>query len=582
MSYYVTSLMVLLPIFVILGISFNLLLGYGGLLSVSHAGFFGVGAYVTAILVKDHQLEFLPAMLAGGLLAGVASLTVGYAAARLSDEFLFIVTIAVQSALVELFNNLEVTGRSAGIVGIPRPTIAGYQLETNREMAVLAWIVCGVVALVGYRLVRSPYGRVLQTLREDVPAARSLGKRALRTKVTVFALSAALAGVAGGLYACHILYISPAEFTVDRSVEILSLTIIGGLGTYAGPFVGAAVVLILPEVLSFADIPDDIAGPVNGLVYTGAVLLLLIFRPQGILGRKPMAQVRAGAKPVDPTTPLAEGDLSLDPGEVIDTLPQGGEQPLSERAAVLRADGLGISFGGLKAVDDVSVEIRPGRITALVGPNGAGKTTLFNLLSGALRADTGRTFYGDRDISRWSIEKRAQEGVVRSFQEVRLFEGMSVVENIRVARTDVKDETLLGQFLPRSFRGRGVALEQAGEILRILGLDEKSDVLARDLSYAEQKMLMIGRLLATGASCYLLDEPMSGLDQAARAKVSELLRRLADDGATICIVEHSMQVVREVSSWVLFLDRGRLVTEGTPEDLMADPELTALYFGQPA
>lgn len=589
MTYYLIGLMGLLPIFIILGLSFNLLLGYGGLLSVSHGGFFGIGAYATAILIKDYQLEFLPAALVGAVLAGVMSLSVGYAAGRLSDEFLFIVTIAVQVALVELFNNLELTGRSAGIAGIPRPTIFGYYLDTNLKVAILGWTICAIVALICWRVVHSPYGRLLKALREDVPAARSLGKRALWTKVTVFAFSASIAGVAGGLYATHILYISPAEFTLDRSVEILSITIIGGLAAFWGPFIGAAVVLILPEALSFANIPDSVAGPINGLLYTTGVLLLLIYRPQGIMGKvegdkmsRGRARRRRAAGIVDEGA-VPQVQAGGDTGDkLFASMAQSEGAPMTERAQTLRCEGIGISFGGLRAVDDVTMRITPGRITALVGPNGAGKTTVFNLLSGALKSDGGRMFYGDEDISSLSITKRSQLGVARSFQEVRLFEGMTVHENIHVAVTDIKDETIVAQFSPRSFRHNDdVDSERAEEILRALGLHDKKDTFARDLSYAEQKLLMIGRLLATGASCYLLDEPMSGLDQHARAQVSELLKRMVADGTTICIVEHSMQVVREVASWVVFLDRGKVLTEGTPEDVMADPELTAIYFGQP-
>lgn len=585
MTYYLTSLLGLLPIFIILGISFNLLLGYGGLLSVSHGGFFGVGAYATAILIKDHQLEFLPAVLVGGVLAGVLSLSVGYAAGRLSDEFLFIVTIAVQVALVELFNNLELTGRSAGIAGIPRPTLFGYQLDTNTKVAVLAWVFCALITFICYRVVHSPYGRLLKTLREDVPAARSLGKRALWTKVTVFAFSSAIAGVAGGLYAMHTLYISPAEFTLDRTVEILSITIIGGMAAYWGPFIGAAVVLALPEALSFADIPDSVAGPINGMIYTLAVLLLLIYRPRGLLGRDPVKEAeRKAARRLAKAGTTNEVSSSDDVPELsLDLFARVQDDMEVPTTKTLRSEGIGIAFGGLKAVDDVTLSVRPGQITALVGPNGAGKTTVFNLLSGALKADQGKTFYGDQDISRLSIERRAQLGVVRSFQEVRLFEGMTVHENIHVAVTDIKHETLISQFTPGSWRGRDeVDANRAEQMLRSLGLYDKRHTLARDLSYAEQKMLMMGRLLATGASCYLLDEPMSGLDQGARAQLSELLRQVVSDGSTsICIVEHSMQVVREVASWVMFLDRGRLLTEGTPEEVMNDPELTALYFGHP-
>lgn len=578
MSYYAISLMGLLPVFIILGISFNLLLGYGGLLSVSQAGFFGVGAYATAILVKDYNAELLPALLVGGVLAGAMSVSVGYAAGRLSDEFLFIVTIAVQVVLVELFRNLSITGRSAGISAIPRPTIFGYQFSSGLQAALLAWSFCALVTLVCWRIVNSPYGRLLRALREDVPAARSLGKNALRTKVSVFAVSAALAGVAGGLYATQIMYISPAEFTLDRSVEILSITIIGGLGALWGPYVGALVVIALPELLSFADIPDSVAGPVNGIIYTLVVLVLLIFRPTGVIGRQPGSRTpRSGTIQAKQSSNVSqdEGDTSDD----LFTLMPNRERDGSKQS--LRCEGLGISFNGIKAVDDVTLEIHPGKITALVGPNGAGKTTLFNLLSGALKADTGRTFYGDRDISALPIENRARLGVVRSFQEVRLFDGLTVVENMRVGLTDSRKESIFSQFVPRRARQRDNELAHAYRMLRSLGLESVSDTLAGELSYAEQKMLMIGRLLATGASCYLLDEPMSGLDHVARAKVTELLKRMVAGGTTICIVEHSMQVVREVASWVVFLDRGSLLTEGTPEDVISNPELTALYFGRP-
>lgn len=577
MSYYVISIMGLLPIFIILGISFNILLGYGGLLSVSQAGFFGVGAYATAILVKDYNAELLPALLVGAVLAGIMSVSVGYAAGRLSDEFLFIVTIAVQVVLVELFRNLSITGQSAGISAIPRPTIFGYQFSSGLQFALLAWVFCGIVTLICWRIVKSPYGRVLSALREDVPAARSLGKNALRTKVSVFAISAALAGVAGGLYATQIMYISPSEFTLDRSVEILSITIIGGLGALWGPYVGALVVVALPEVLSFADIPDSVAGPVNGIIYTLVVLVLLIFRPTGLIGPKAGSRASKVASMKEKEASKASQDEGDTSDDLFMSMP-GRERDKSEQS--LRCEGLGVSFNGIKAVNDVTLEIKPGKITALVGPNGAGKTTLFNLLSGALKSDTGQTFYGGRDISALSIEKRARLGVVRSFQEVRLFDGLTAVENIRIALTDSKKETLLSQFVP----GRNIReneLEQAYSMIRSLGLEGVSETPAGELSYAEQKMLMIGRLLATGASCYLLDEPMSGLDHVARAKVTDLLKRMVAEGTTICIVEHSMQVVREVASWVVFLDRGSLLTEGTPEDVISNPELTALYFGRP-
>lgn len=595
MTFYITGLLVLLPIFVILGVSFNLLLGYGGLLSVSHAGFFGVGAYTTALLMKEHGLEFVPAVLAGAALAAVVSIPVGWAAGRLADEFLFIATIALQTLLVELFNNLRVTGRSYGLPGIPRPVVLGFEFSTTTQLAVLSWSVCTVLVLIGYRAVRSPFGRVLEALREDVPASRSLGKRALRTKVSVFAFSGAMAGVAGGLFAVYLRFISPVEFTIDRSVQILSIAIIGGLGAYWGPYVGAFFVVTLPQVLTFFDIPSSIAGPVNGIIYSLLVLLILMFRPQGLLGTNAtgfMRRAAAGPSTEDPSSdavgsehlgessPAADGPGAHGTLQVLERLRERSGRSVEE-VRTLRSENISKRFGGLLAVDDVSLEILPGRITGLVGPNGAGKTTVFNLLSGALTPDTGRVTFGDTDITSLSLEQRANIGVVRSFQEVRLFGGMNVIDNVRVGITNSTSESLLGQYRPSSFRP---SIEHdrertAIQLLEYLGLDEKLEVIADDLSYAEQKLLMIGRLLSTGADCYLLDEPMSGLDPAARERVSALLRDMVDTGATICLVEHSMQVIRAVCSWMAFLDQGRLLTEGEPDAIMADEELAAIYFG---
>lgn len=599
MSFYLTGLLVLLPIFIILGVSFNLLLGYGGMLSVSQAGFFGVGAYATALLTKEHGLEFVPAVVIGAALAAVCSIPVGWAAGRLADEFLFIATIALQTLIVELLNNLRVTGRSYGLPGIPRPVIFGYEFGTPTSLAVLSWVVCTVLVLIGYRSVRSPFGRVLEALREDVPAARSLGKRALRTKVSVFAFSAAMAAVAGGLFAVYLRFISPAEFTIDRSVQMLSIAIIGGLGVYWGPYIGALFVVTLPQMLTFFDIPTSVAGPVNGIIYSLAVLLILMFRPQGLLGTSASGfmrrQVALDSSGSGPSVGLSESHDAATTATVADVRePAGSERTLQvleelrdrsgrsvEEVRTLRCDHLTKRFGGLTAVDDVTLEILPGRITGLVGPNGAGKTTVFNLLSGALTPDAGQVTFGSTDITGLSLEQRANLGVVRSFQEVRLFGGMNVIDNVRVGITTPRDESLFAQYRPSSFRP---SIEHdrertAIELLEYLGLEDQLEVIADDLSYAEQKLLMIGRLLATGADCYLLDEPMSGLDPSARERVSALLTDMVASGATICLVEHSMQVIRSVCSWVAFLDEGKLLTEGEPDALMADRTLASIYFG---
>jgi branched-chain amino acid transport system permease protein len=572
----------LLGIFVLLGLSFNLLMGYAGLFSVAHGAFFGIGAYTTGILLRDYEWGFLPAVLVAFLVCGLISLVLGIAARRVSDIYLVIVTLAFQVAAVAVFNNLDVTGGAGGLVGISRPTVFGYEL-TSPQVIVLIWVVCIVATLVLRALVRSPFGRVLEALREDELAARSLGKPTSKTKVKVFALSSAIAGVAGGLMAVHLRFISPAEFTLDRSVEILSLTIIGGMAAFWGPYVGAAIVVLIPQALTFMALPGSVVGAVNALLFSLLVLLFLRFRPQGLAGRQRRSPSRSvGASTADSAVGAAdEREDGVPPAATTDHLV--GKPLATARSGPsreLRCEAVSISFGGLKAVDDVSLTLRPGAVTGLVGPNGAGKTTLFNLLSGLLPPTTGRVFFGDRDITRMSLDARARAGIVRSFQDIRLFLGLSCRDNLLVALTPPEDEGILPiRRLLVARGGEAARRRRADELLAHIGLTQAADTPAADLSYAEQKLLMIARLLATDAECYLLDEPMSGLDEAGRDRILELLREAAASGATICLVEHSIDVMNKVCSRIAFLADGALLREGTTAEITGDKELATIYFG---
>jgi branched-chain amino acid transport system permease protein len=580
-SYYINNIASLLGIFVLLGLSFNLLMGYAGLFSVAHGAFFGIGAYTTGILLRDYEWGFLPAVAIAFLLCGLISLILGIAARRVSDIYLVIVTLAFQVAAVAVFNNLDLTGGAGGLVGISRPSVFGYEL-TSPQVIVLIWVVCIVATLVLRALVRSPFGRVLEALREDELAARSLGKPTSTTKVKVFALSSAIAGVAGGLMAVHLRFISPAEFTLDRSVEILSLTIIGGMAAFWGPYVGAAIVVLIPQALTFMALPGSVIGAVNALLFSVLVLLFLRFRPQGLAGRRRRSPSRSvGGSTADSAGGAADGREDGAPPATTDHLP--GSPLATARSGpsrALRCEGVSISFGGLKAVDDVSLTLRPGAVTGLVGPNGAGKTTLFNLLSGLLPPTSGRVFFGDRDITRMSLDARARAGIVRSFQDIRLFLGLSCRDNLLVALTPPADEGILPiRRLLTARGGEAARRRRADELLAHIGLTQAADTLAGDLSYAEQKLLMIARLLATDAECYLLDEPMSGLDEAGRDRILELLRETAASGATICLVEHSIDVMNKVCSHIAFLADGALLREGTTAEITGDKELATIYFG---
>ncbi|MCW2704056.1 MAG: branched-chain amino acid transporter ATP-binding protein/permease [Blastococcus sp.] len=587
MSYYLNNLLALLAIFSILGMSFNLIMGYAGQFSIAHGAFFGQGAYTTGVLMRDYEWSFLPAMVASFLFAGLVSVILGVAARRVTDVYLVILTLAWQVAAVELYSNLDITGGSGGLIGIPRADIFGYELAGPTQVIILAWAVCIVVALAVRYIVRSPFGRTLRGLREDEIAARSLGKPTANLKIKAFVISSALAGVAGSLFAVQIRFISPAEFALDRSIEVLSLAIIGGLATLIGPFVGAAVIVLIPELLGYLDLPNTLVGAVNAFLFSGMVLVFLRFRPQGLVGRRPVRNAaNSHLGDVIPGPPQPLGETLEDGATAHERAPEpagaaGLPVAASREVRTLSCEGASISFGGLTAVDDVTLTLRPGAITGLVGPNGAGKTTLFNILSGLLTPDTGAVRFGSADITGKSLDARARDGIVRSFQEMRLFDGMSAQDNILLAMTPKADEQILpaqrgGLHRRRAERERQ---ERTAELLAYLGLGHQAQTLAGDLSYAEQKLLMMGRLLATDADCYLLDEPMSGLDAAGRERIMRLLQDTVARGATICLVEHSLDVIRSVCSWVAFLADGKLVKQGPTEEITNDRELAAMYFG---
>ncbi len=281
---YVISISTLLLIFVILGLSFNLLIGYSGLFSIAHAAFYGVGAYVAALTARDLGLNFLVATALGMLAAGALSGRLAIPALRVSGDYLVVASFGFQFIIYSVFNNLEITGAGAGVPRIPRPTLFGYAFESGVSMLALAAVFAALTLLLCWRLTNSPFGRVLRAMRDDEVAIQALGKNVTAAKVIVFVVSGALAAVAGALYAFTFNYIFPDNFTLVESVFIFTLVVVGGAGTLRGSIVGAAVVVLLPEALRFLKVSGTMAAPIRQLAYSVLVILFLMFRPQGILG----------------------------------------------------------------------------------------------------------------------------------------------------------------------------------------------------------------------------------------------------------------------------------------------------------
>lgn len=294
MNYWL-HLLIYIDIFIILALSLNLVVGYCGLLTLAHAGYYAIGGYAYALLSLKLEWGFVPAALTGALIAAVLSLAVSLPAWHLRGDFFVLVSLAVQALIFRTLYNWSsgaaplgtwqnLTNGPLGITGIPRPSFFGYEIVSTPAYAVFASAAAVATALVLRRLASSSWGRLLLAMREDELAARGLGKNTRLLKVQVFAISAALAAVAGALYASYIRYLDPSAASLDGSILMLSMLIVGGLGNFRGPIVGAATIILLPEVLQALALPEDQAASLRMLIYGALLILLMHFRPQGITG----------------------------------------------------------------------------------------------------------------------------------------------------------------------------------------------------------------------------------------------------------------------------------------------------------
>jgi branched-chain amino acid transport system permease protein len=563
---YVVHVLINIALYAILGVSFNLLLGYTGLFAVSHAAFFGIGAYASALLALHTGLGFLWGMALGIVVAGLVGAVIALPALRVSGDYLVIVSFGLQTIVFSVMLNWQdVTRGVAGLPGIPRPGLLGWKVTTPSQYLVLFLVFAALCLLVAHRLTHSPFGRVLKAIREDEVATQALGKNITRFKVLVFVVAGALAAVAGNLYAHYITFINPFSFTLEESIFIMAVVIVGGAGNLWGSILGAAVLVIMPESLRFLQVPPTVSGAIRQLVYGVLLVLFMRFRPQGLWGEYAGGGGAPRAPEVKPAAPLS-------------TLPRS----LPSNRPLLEASGLTKSFGGIRALSNLSLVLPQGTITGLIGPNGAGKTTAFNVITGFLPPDGGTVFYRGVEITGLAPYRVARLGIARSFQDLRLFQRMTVLDNVLVARPGQSGERI-GRAVLRGRRSKREEMENLDTALAYLDFVQllpMAGELAVNLSYAEQKLLALARLLATEAELLLLDEPTSGLAPTTVGDMLALIRKLTDRGKTVCVIEHNLDVIKGLSERVVFLDGGEAIATGTPETIMADPQLADLYFGR--
>jgi ABC-type branched-subunit amino acid transport system ATPase component/ABC-type branched-subunit amino acid transport system permease subunit len=552
-SYYVFILGTV-ALTAIVGIGLNVLLGLTGQVSFGHVGFYAIGAYAVAILTT-HKVSFWLALPAAALLAGGVGALLALPALRVRGPYLAMVTIAfgfiVEHTAVEW---RDLTGGQNGIMGIPSPAAFGLGFG-ERGVALVAIAFAAVLVYAFWRLSAGPWGKAMRAVRDSETAAESIGLNPVTIKTMAFALSAACAGLAGGLFAPLSGFVTPSTFNFLQSILFVLVVIVGGAGTVAGPVVGAALVVLLPELLA--------ALAEYRLLFFGALLLLVLWiAPEGIAG----AAMRFLARRRAPQVADPEHTEAL-------TAPP-------RRRAPLAAAGLAIAFGGIRAVQGFAFRAAPGLVTSLIGPNGAGKTTVLNLLGGFYRPDAGTIRLGEvalEDQPAWRI---ARAGVARTYQTSQLFGGMSVLDNLIIAQARGRlGLPVIGAIAGAAQQG---AVDRAAALAAFVGYG--GDLLRRaaDLPHVDRRLVEIARALATDPDVLLLDEPGAGLAREDKEGLGRLLQRIAARGIAVVLVEHDMSLVMGVSDEVVVIDAGTGIATGPPREVQQNQEVKRAYLGDEA
>jgi ABC-type branched-subunit amino acid transport system ATPase component/ABC-type branched-subunit amino acid transport system permease subunit len=560
-SYY-QLVMTLVPVWAIFGLSWNLLSGYTGLISFGHAAFFGVGAY--AVVLGQIHFDLSPWIMIpiAAILGGIAGLMIGFPTFRLQGHYFALAMLAYPLAILYVF---EWLGLQEVTLPIKRDNpIAYMQFADHRLYTLLALAMMLATILLTRAIERSRFGMALLAIKQNEAAAEAAGINTLAWKLRAVTLSGAIAGAVGGFYAVVLLVVTPQSvFGMLVSAQALTVAMFGGVGTVWGPVIGSVILIPLAETLN-AEAGSRFPG-IQGVIYGLAIICVILLAPEGLFWKvrdflrkrsaPPVATTRSG-----PDIPVADAVASA-------PVPSRAERSVGTGDVVLDVRNLSRSFGGLKAVQDVSFKLRQNEILGIIGPNGAGKTTLFNLLNGFLRPGTGEILLDGREMSGRKPHELCEAGIGRTFQIMRPFLRMSISDNVVVgayvrAKTDAE------------------ARQLAADAITRVGLSEIADRIAGELTTKELRLMELARALAGQPRILLLDETLAGLGHDEANEVVAVIQRLARDGMTIAIIEHTMQAMVRLVDSFLVLDHGAVIVEGEPEAVTRDSRVIEAYLGK--
>jgi branched-chain amino acid transport system permease protein len=560
-------------IFGVFALSLNLLMGYAGQVSIAHAAFGAVGGYLAGYLAQEHGWAFGPALALGVTAALLFGLVVSLPALRLAGEYLILLTLSVQIITLVVITSISALGGLTGLSALPGISLFGSVLLTPQDFLKLLVPVLVLVFLLMRRIAGSPAGRVLRGIREDELATQSLGKDVFAYKSQVFGLTAGLAGLGGVLLVYYNGVVAPGMFGFSVSMTIIVMVVIGGSGNLYGTLVGTALVVASgPFFQKVIKLSVDKASLAQLLAYGVALVAVLRWRPQGLLpeGATPGALI-GRLRRAAPAATARRDEVAI---------PATARHLDGSATVALEVRRLTKSFGGIRAVEGLDLSLERGQITGLIGPNGAGKTTVFNLLTGALRPDHGTVLLGGRDITGLPPHRIARAGMVRSFQDVRTFARLSVLENVMMGVAGQRGERMSIVLSPVPLGpGDRRTRDRALEWLDFVGLAQRAHEPAGSLAFGEQKLVALARVLATDAEVLLLDEPASGIDKRWSDHMIEHIARLPEAGRTVCIVEHNLDVVQRLAQKICFMHEGSVTAEGTMAELSQQERLQEAYFG---